>query len=148
MNHFVSFSLLLLVAMLAACDNSSAMREVGIIEPNIALDEEVLSAPETVQAGVPFDITVRTIGGGCTEADGVEREVSERLAVLKPFDLTTVPGNNSACPAIVTRPEHTAQITFEEAGSATIRVEGRSEDNTVTGGSGGEAVIEQTITVE
>lgn len=144
---FLSLTLLL---FLAACDNSNFRRELGVIESDITVDEAVLSAPERAQVGVPFNITVRTIGGGCTEADGMESEVVGDLAVLRPYDVTLIPSGDVVCPAIVTRPEHTAQITFERAGSATIRVEGRSESGTdMTGGADyAQAVIEKIITVE
>ena len=141
--------LLFALILLTACGNS-AVRERGVIESDIIPGEEVLLAPETVRVNVPFEVVVRTIGGGCTEADGMDVEVEEGLRVLTPYDLTSIPGRNEACPAIVTRPEHTTQVTFETSGTATIRVEGRSENNTaMTGGAEyGEATIEKTVIVE
>ena len=141
--------LLFALILLTACGNN-AVRERGVIESDIIPGEEVLLAPDTVQVNVPFEVIVQTIGGGCTEADGMDVEVEEGLAVLKPYDLTSIPGRNEACPAIVTRPEHKAQVAFETSGTATIRVEGRSENNTaITGGAEySEAVLEKTIQVE
>ena len=136
--------------LLAACDSSRIEHEVGVVATNDStFMEEVLSIPDDVQAGVPFDVTVRTFGGGCTEAGNMEQEVAENLAVLKPYDLAITPGRNVVCPSIITRPEHTAQITFE-SGPATIRVEGRSEgEANMTGGAeGGPAVVEKTINVK
>ena len=140
--------LLVLIALLAACDGSRMERKVGIIESDTSLGEEVISAPETVQAGVPFEVIVRTFGGSCIDPDGLEVNMERNLAVLVPYDLYTIPGRGVDCPLIFEAESHTAQLTFSEPGSATIRVEGRSENYAVTGGSGGQAVVEKMIQVE
>ncbi len=142
--------LLFLILLLAACDGSRVEREIGIIESDTSLGEEVISAPMTVQASVPFEVIVRTYGGGCIEPDGLEVEIEGNVAVLVPYDLYITPGRNEACPLIFEAEPHAAQLTFNESGSATIRVSGRSESNTdVTGGATyGQAVFEKTITVK
>ena len=60
---------------------------MGVIESNSPLGEEVISAPDTVQAAVPFEVTVRTYGGGCIDPDGLEVSMEENLAILIPYDL-------------------------------------------------------------
>ena len=141
--------LLLLILLLAACDGRRVEREIGVIESNsISLGAEVVSAPDTVQAGVPFEVTVRTYGGGCIEPDGLEVSMEGNLAVLIPYDRYITPGRGTACPLIFEAEPHTTQLTFSDLGSSTIRVEGRREDYPVTGGSSGPAVVEKTIQVE
>ena len=76
----------------------------------------------------------------------MEVAVTDDLAVLTPYDLVTIPGSNEACPQIGKRPKHTAQITFEEPGSATLRVKGMLEDNANPDGI--MTTIEKTVTVE
>ena len=137
-----------LVFLLAACGGGSVERKVGIIESDSPLGEEVISAPNIVQAGAPFEVTVRTYGGGCIDPDGLEANVEGSLAVLIPYDLYTTPGRGVFCPLIPEAEPHTTQLTFSEPGPATIRVEGRSEVGNVTGGSEGQAVVEKMITVE
>ena len=136
-----------LVFLLTACGSERVEREVGVVVTSDSpFMEEVLSIPNEVQAGVPFEVTVRTFGGGCTEAGDMEQEVTDNLAVLKPYDLNITPGRNVVCPSIITRPGHTAQITFEQPGPATIKVEGIKEDN--ANPEGVLTTIEKTITVQ
>lgn len=133
---------------LAACSGERTVREIGIIEPSESIEEEILSSPDIAQAGVPFDVTVRTVGTACVEADGLEKSIERSLAVLVPYDLYITPGRGVDCPLVPEAEPRTTQLTFNEPGSAIIRVEGRSQDDLVTGGSSRPAVVEKTITVE
>lgn len=134
---------LLLILSLAACNN--VVREEGVISL-YENTEEVVFAPETVQAGRPFSVTVQTFGDGCVEASDMEVTVTGNLAVLVPYDLVTIPSGDRFCPLVLKRPVHTAQITFEELGSATLRVKGMRRDN--ANPDGVMTTIEKTIQVE
>ena len=144
MRQFFPLLLIILLA-LAACDGSRTVREVGVIS-SYGDTEEVILAPDTVQAGETFTVTVQTFGDGCVDADDMEVAITSDLAVLTPYDLIIIPGRNVACPQIEKRPEHNAQVVFEEPGSATLRVKGMLRDATNTDGI--MTTIEKTITVE
>src|SRR5690554_4243991 len=61
----------------------------------------VVSMPDTVQAGVPFGVTVATIGAtSCWKADGAEVEVSSDVADIVLFDVVDMPGDG-ACADVV-----------------------------------------------
>ena len=137
--------LLLLILFLAACDGSRTVREEGVISL-YGRGEEVIFAPDTVRADETFIVTVQTFGDGCVEAADMEVAVMGNLAVLTPYDLVSIPGGNEACPSILRRPEHTAQITFKEPGSATLRVKGMLRD--AANPDGIMTTIEKTIQVE
>jgi hypothetical protein len=138
-----------LAAWAAACDTTTAppegRSEIGIIEwhatsvstfaANAAVgvedpyDPPVLVAPDTVQAGVPFDAVVTTIGAsGCWSAGGARVSASAALAVITPYDIAPrhhANGEPLFCTAALVRLPRTVQLTFGQRGEATIRVEGR-----------------------
>jgi hypothetical protein len=130
-----------------ACDATGPEangRQVGIIEwhatsmttlaANAAIDESdldapVLTAPDTVDVNVPFNVTVTTIGlSGCWAADGARLASSARQATITPYDVahTHFPGGEPMfCTAALVRLPRTVQVTFTQRGEATLRVEGR-----------------------
>ncbi len=136
---------LILLLALSACDGGRTVREVGLIS-SYGATEEVILAPDTVQAGETFTVTVQTYGNGCVEADDVEVAITDNLAILTPYGLISIPGRNEACPEVERRPEHTSQIVFEEPGSATLRVRGMLKDN--ANPEGVMTTIERTIQVQ
>ena len=140
-----SVLLIVLLLALASCDGSRTVREEGVISFYGDTDEVIL-APDTAQAGEALTVTVQTFGDGCVDADNMEVAITGELAVLTPYDLITIPGRNGACPQIEKRPEHTAQVVFEEPGSATLRVNGMLKDN--ANPEGVMTTIEKTITVQ
>jgi hypothetical protein len=133
----------------AACDIATGPRDdrsrVGIIEWQAAsastlaanatfnardpYDAPILVAPDTVQAGVPFDVTVTTIGAsGCWKADGARVSATAVLAVITPYDLAPTRhanGDPMFCTGALVSLSRPVQLTFAEPGDATIRVEGR-----------------------
>ena len=137
--------ILLLIVLLAlnACGSSRTVREEGVIS-SYGSAEEVIRAPNTVQADETFTVTVRTYGDGCVEADDMEVTITNNLAILTPCDLREVGGD--PCPSIENRPEHTAQIVFEELGVATLRVKGMLRDS--ANPEGVMTTIEKTVQVE
>jgi hypothetical protein len=132
-----------------ACDMATAPRNdrsrVGIIEWQSAsastlaanatfdagdpYDAPVIVSPDTVQAGVPFDVTVTTIGAsGCWKADGARVSAAAMLAVITPYDLAPTHwanGDPMFCTGALVSLPRSVQLTFGQAGEATIRVEGR-----------------------
>ena len=136
--------LVIFILLLTACDGGYTAREVGVIS-RYGEAEEVIIAPDTVQLGQEFTVTVRTYGNGCVEAADMEVAVTGTLAVLTPYDFVFIPGRNEACPEIGRRPEHTAQVVFEEPATATLRVKGMLRDAANTDGI--MTTIEKTITV-
>ena len=121
------------------------MRQEGVISL-YGSAEDVILAPDTVQVGEAFPVTVQTYGDGCTKADGMEFEVINDVAILTPYDRITIPGRNEACPLILVQPVHTSQIIFGEPGSATLRVKGMLRD--AANPDGIMTTIEKTIRVE
>ncbi len=65
------------------------VRQVGVIAHHGDLPRVV--APDTVIAGVPFDVTVRSYHGGCEGAGDTEVAVSEGLVSLRPYAIFRMP---------------------------------------------------------
>lgn len=127
-------ALLLTPACLAACSSATEPeREVpGIID--FHEDGVVVSVPDTVRAGVPFEVAVRTYGGGCISEGGTKVEPQDGLVFdVRPFDVDrSRPG--VACTMELRYFEHRAEVTVPSAGFATIRFHGlrHPEDSLVT----------------
>lgn len=131
-------------SLLTGCANptgSGAKREVGIVEwvlgtwaattVSVARTSSttggapVISAPDEVQAGVPFQAVITTFGPDlCWRADGATTQVKGNLAVVVPYDITTA-SEDTACGDAITRLPRTVSLTIATPGQATLRVEGR-----------------------
>lgn len=135
-----SLAFLALVLTTACADptGSAGHREIGIVEwisgaqaSSSLLSEAVssemaavITAPEEVQAGVPFEVTITTIGPAiCWRADGAETQVEGDLAEVVPYDFN--PQSEFACGAAIIELPRTITITFAGPGDAIIRVNGR-----------------------
>jgi hypothetical protein len=91
-------------------------------DPGDPLELPVLEAPDTVPAGITFDVVVRTLGpDGCWRADGADVSSAPSDVEIIPYDRIT--GQN--CTDAVRRLARTVTVRFDEAGDATIRVTGR-----------------------
>ena len=156
--------------LLAACDDptgAAGRREIGIVEwisgaqanlsssgatlsMSSSLDgaeaRAVISAPDEVQAGVPFEATITTIGPSmCWRADGAETQVSGSLAVVTPHDFSPESEDFGCGDALINLPR-TVKITFAAPGEAVLRVNGRK----VVGGNtaaASSATVEKQILV-
>lgn len=134
---------------LAACDlftSPSPDGSVGILEwdrivtTNI-VDAPSVEAPDTVAAGVPFQVVVRTFGAsGCWSAAGEGVRSRPRLVEITPFDRDGM-GENRMCTAAIVRLTHTAQVSFSETGAGTLRVRGRRVFSSPDGMTAGEPVV-------
>ena len=81
------------------------------------------TAPGQVTAGEDFLVTIQTLGGtGCIRADGSEVTVAGNQARVVPYD--EVPLNGHACLRDLRGYEHTTRLSFQEPGSATLRIVG------------------------
>jgi hypothetical protein len=86
-------------------------------------DTSRISAPDTVLRGMPFDVTFGTFGGGCVrEHARTAVTMSTANAVVQPYDHNT---GGYSCPADKLILQHSAQLRFDVAGIASVRVAGR-----------------------
>jgi hypothetical protein len=84
----------------------------------------VLTAPDTVEAGVDFPVTITTFGGGCESVGGAEVALSGATATVTVYDYT-VSGENVACPDVLRRFPRTTTVRFAGAGTGVLRIVGR-----------------------
>jgi hypothetical protein len=106
--------------------------------------QPVLEAPDTVLAGVPFSIVVRTHGGGPIIRGGAEVRAASGGVEVRPWDVDVGGGHDSFW-----RLPRRVSIVFNEKGAGLLTVSGRA----VHRGDGGvsvdtRAVIEKWIVVE
>ena len=107
---------------------------VGVLVPG-----RVLIAPDTVDAGVAFDVTVTTIGvNGCWRAGGQTVAVAGGVVDLLPTD---VHSGADVCTEMVGFLAHTSPVTIDAPGEWTLRVSGRRMRH-------GDAVWQEPVTVE
>jgi len=91
---------------------------IGVLAP-----PRVLVAPDSVTAGVPFDVRVTTIGmSGCWSGAGLWARPVEGGFDLIPTD---VHSGASFCTEIALYIGHDARITIDTPGEYTLRVKGR-----------------------
>lgn len=81
----------------------------------------VLDAPDTVDAGVEFEILVRTVGE-CREADGAETSRSGMMIEVVPYDRDM--WGRAVCPSAPGAFPRTVELVFPEPGDGLIRVTG------------------------
>lgn len=118
-------------------------RVLGIVDIGDAR-ARILRAPDTTRVGIPFQVEVGTYGSGsCTRADGTTVTVQGNLAEIVLFDRERVGG---ACTTDLSPFQRTTTVQFDEAGTATLRVRGRSLYRTVDRGDS-VVVFERSIVV-
>ena len=119
------------VALLAGCSSvidPGWEREVGMTGDGGT--PPPISLPASVKRGVAFDATVTTYGSSsCTRADGAEASVRGLVAEVTPYDLVNRGG---ICTADLRGFPRTVTLRFDEAGEATVRVNGRSGSQAVS----------------
>ena len=99
-------------------------RQLALIE--FYGDPIVIEIPDTVAVGSPFEVTVRTYGGGCIDPGDTEVSVTGQAATVRPYDVfvTHLPPNY-ACTDDIRLYTHRATVRFDQAGPATVTVHGR-----------------------
>lgn len=90
-------------------------------------DSVFFSAPDTVQVGTPFEVSVRSYGGGCTRQGGTRVTANDFEALVEPFDVTD---RADACTLELKLFTHRASVSFAKAGTTTVRVRGRARTGT------------------
>jgi hypothetical protein len=82
----------------------------------------VITAPDTVTAGQPFQVTITTTGlSGCWRAAGAEKAVQGNLATITPFDRV----EGEVCTGALVSLPRSVEVRFDTRGEATIRAYGR-----------------------
>lgn len=101
-----------------------------------------IQIPGSVTAGVPFIVRVTTYGGGCMKQGDTTTEVAGLSAAVRPYDYVAVKlPKNTGCPDILLFYPHQATLTFQQAGTAVVRVHGWRQPE-------GEAItVDRRITV-
>ncbi len=138
-------SLIALVVFSASCSESPmelnvAQSELPLAEAPLADGQQArrvaiishygdpvsIEAPARTTVGTPTNVYVTTYEGGCNGRDVIAARVDGLRAQIVPYRV--VPTDpNVACTAILLINRRLVQLTFETAGSATIRVIGREE---------------------
>lgn len=84
---------------------------------------EVLTAPDTVDAGAPFEVTTQTVGlNGCWRSDGQTVARIARTVVLRPYDSHS---GSEVCTEALSFLPHSSTVVLDAPGQWTLRVTGR-----------------------
>ena len=119
----------------------SSERQLALIDFGGGSDTVVFVVPDTVLKSTPFEVTVRSYGGGCIRQGDTEVSISANVAEVRPFD--SFPVGPQSCTLELRFFTHAATLQFNSAGSATVRVRGRGH-----AGSGDTIVVrERSIVV-
>jgi hypothetical protein len=134
--------LLLAASSLSACQSitSGAETRTGVIDSPY-LRTAALVAPDSVNAGTPFTVTVTTLGySGCWQAVGVREEYFASGVTLVPVDQI----HDGACTGMLSELPRSASLRLDQPGTATLRVDGLKE---VAGGGFVTTRLERSIVV-
>ena len=85
--------------------------------------------PVTAEVGRPFAVTVITYGGSCLKKGETTVETEGLRAEIRSYDYEITPVNG-ACPDDLQFHDHTATVTFAEAGEAEVVFYGLKKDET------------------
>lgn len=94
-------------------------RELGIISYYNQPIE--IAVPAAAAAGVPFEVSVRTYGGGCITPNGTDVQADGLVADVTPYDDHS---DSDICADVLGLFDHTATLTFASPGTALIRFHG------------------------
>lgn len=83
----------------------------------------VVEAPETVRAGAPFEVSVRTYGGGCLSKGETEVRKEGLSVDVRPHDIHS---GADVCTQELKMFDHRATVTLHDAGVAEIRFHGQA----------------------
>lgn len=126
---------------------SRSQTDRRLIRPGRRIPPSSSTPPDVVQASVPFEAGVRTIGNsGCWEVARTDVENGPALAEVTPVDRDRM-SEGLACTGAMVELVHELELTFTEVGEAVIRVRGRE----VIGDdfhSGEHVTVEKVLVVE
>ena len=100
-------------------------RLIGIVDQEEGVP--VVSVPGQVVAGQEFEVTIRTVGGGCVRKGDTEVEVVRGTATVTPYDRFALPRPGLGCLPTAETFQHTAPVTFPDAGDAVVVVRVREQ---------------------
>ena len=137
MRHCAVLQLFFAAALgLAACDlfgPDETVYEVRVGTIEFHRDSAVTEIPDTVSAGRPFLLRVRTYGGGCISPGHTEVVVNESVTPevrLTPFDIEAVDlPRNTVCTSDLQLYDHAALVTLNRVGPATVQIIGWQKPN-------------------
>lgn len=112
--------LALLVAGCSGRAEAGPDRSLGVIA--FHGDPVVIEVPDTVPAGTPFDVSVRTYGDGCVTKGDTEVRQEGRTVNVRPYD---VHSGAEICTLQLKMFDHRATVTLDDPGPAEIRFHGR-----------------------
>ena len=112
------------IGLLACTDSVGPRPEPGVypVVGHVDFDASRIDAPEipgTATAGVPFEIALSTVGGGCHDGGDTELAISGLSVVVTPYDTVTVYPNYVCTQPRKTFP-HKAIMVFPDPGTAEI----------------------------
>jgi hypothetical protein len=134
--------LLITAALLAACSATPGARDEPALIRYYSQDATII-VPDSARVSVPFDLVVRTFGGGCT------REASSDNVRYSPSVVVELYNHNaggSVCTADLLSIEHRITLRLDTSGTYVIHINGvnrGSETNDATVAW----VIQRTVTV-
>jgi len=115
-----------LAVLSVACHSSpigpGAGRVVGIIDAGQSFPQ-VIDAPAQASLGQSFSVTVSTFGNSCVTAAGADVTIDGLVATITPYDVVV----GGVCLEYLKAYPRVVQLSFGQAGAATIRVNGRSD---------------------
>lgn len=137
--HLPGAAALAAALLLAACSSDPVTPGPGEVTDAAVIEffssgEPTVSVPDTVDAGVPFQVSVESYGDGCASRGPTEVSLSGNLAQVEPFDVF-LRGDDVVCPAILRTFVHEASLVFSESGTtAEVRFLGRTmpDDTMIT----------------
>jgi hypothetical protein len=122
-----SFPIVLAVLSIA-CHSSPVEprpeRVVGLIDAGQSFPQ-VIDAPTEASLGQSFSVTVSTFGNSCVRAAGAEVTIDGLVATITPYDVVAV--GSGVCLDYLKAYPRVVELSFGQAGAATIRVKGRSD---------------------
>jgi hypothetical protein len=133
--------LLAATSLFTACANLAGPdgARAGIIESRY-LSVPALTAPDIVTAGASFQVTVTTFGfSGCWTEDRTDVSALASQVVIRPYDRV----RDGACTQMTVKLPRSAQLRFDQPGTATIVVQGLRDD----GADAEPTQIEHTVVV-
>ena len=83
----------------------------------------LVQAPDTVLVGVPFNVVVRTYGGGCISYGHTDvAYTSPRVIGVRPYDIDSL---EDVCTDELSLFDHTAELAVDSPGTWVIQFHGR-----------------------
>jgi len=122
-NLALALSVLTLLGAVSSCEDPGGPKEerrVGVVA--YYGDPVVVTAPDTVLAGEPFSVSVRTYGDGCVSKDGTEVQSADLTVDITPYD---VHSGARFCTDILNMFDHALTLNVAQSGTALLRFHGK-----------------------